>query len=391
LQLVVQGRDKLYFEPNSLPLTVRVSAGTSARYNLIGISGGHSSHRLPAEEWFSLAGAEPNEKKLVIDVEPHGDGDRWSVTVDDKPLSPAYAAPAVVRSLKHLILIFDRTCPSEGRWSDALNVSLNGVNDETQNFMGPNVAAAPVPGANRNRPAVAQYNRELRDALSEAFQEEFAAEPIYVDVIWFADDADAGMAWVPGLADLKTSIGDSPDCMSSSMRESLDGLTFSPGLDVWDPLESALEIAAEKLDRLQVNQSAVLIVGNSPPNPPISNRSPLWNVLRLDNGRMRPLNNDQPYTSTFRHGRRPRFDEVVVKIQNRVPLVYIFLKHLAYSEDHQREFDYFRQVQQCILTALQSYMYVEAGTADRNGIRTAFHRAAEIMRRPMSSLVRVER
>ncbi|MGC3970370.1 MAG: hypothetical protein QM775_24465 [Pirellulales bacterium] len=225
----------------------------------------------------------------------------------------------------------------------------------------------------------AEYNREILEALAENLRREFSDAPAYVDLIWFADDME-GLPWFADFSPPPSAAADVPDCTSDNMQDSLSGLTYSPGLDVWDHLETALEIVVNKLSGLDPDRTAVLIVGNSPPNPPLDDRSPFWNLLRLDNGIPRRPDADQPYTSTYRRGRRSNYHDWVDRIQaGRLPIAYLFLKHTSCLPAHRAEFDMFQQMQECVVAAFQQSIHVEAVQADRTGIAVGLSKILEVL------------
>ena len=223
----------------------------------------------PLEAWFQLPDQEDatEERSIVIDVLCGLDGDRLVATVDGKRLErssvPAPRSPA----LQRLGLVFDRTALDGRAWLDGLRFAQGDLAGPAAEPGGSFFESPPTnAGAGESESQTAgNFNADLRAAVQQAVSE-IATTGLAgrFAIAAFAEQALDGLA--------KPSAFEMPDRKVFSLFDAdhqravswLATQSYTPGLDVWDPLEEALEAL---LGATQM-PDAILVITASPPNPP---------------------------------------------------------------------------------------------------------------------------
>lgn len=404
---VVAGRERLSL--NKPPVFVRARSGPAPERNLLTIFGPGDSDGWPPRTTFELTGVKPRQTvDLKIDIEPDLTGDRWVVSRNDERLPETHDHEIARRApLRRLILIFDRTCPDGGQWSAAYNASMDlaGAAAEPESATaddwgrhGGGTAKTPSPTelAGETRPARTGpelLNAEIREALVDVLGREFAGERLTITPIWFADQAKDGLCWPPNFDPPIQSAGHLPNVDVAGLALALEqNCTYSPGVDLWDPVDDALKLAVDDVQGAPEEAWGVLIVGNSPPAPPLQHDSPLWELLRLDGHSVRAQTDVQPYTSTFAGADRSRFIDHVEKLQRKgVPIAYLFLTHPRCDPEHRPVFNAYQSLSTQVLRVLKAHVHLEDCEATHDGIRRVLPAVLDHLRNPPASLVQLAR
>jgi hypothetical protein len=283
--------------------------------------------------------------------------DRWHVLIDGVEAraagSPAAGGPG---RLEELTLVLDRTCPDRELWSDAYLLAGSG-----------GTGAEP------------KFNAGVRAGLAEGLRA-CARPDLTVRLVWFADRAGESLVKFDGVADPGGLAGH----VGEARADGLDGLLafcpYSPGIDLWDPLEEGLRLAAEPLLDRPRPGSAILLVGNSPPNLPLQADSPFWGLL------------DFQKRGTTTRRKSALFPDLVTRLDRAgVPLAYLFLTHDQCDPNHRDDLGRFLSLQGEVKEALRFYLpgaVVEA-PADADGIAAGLERALALLSEPRVSGVEV--
>jgi hypothetical protein len=368
----VRGRTARVVLRCDLPLTVRVRPAATAARSLVCISAANPYDPPPPPRWFRVPGR--GAVGLTVDAVPDADGDAWRVLVDGVAAEPAGdpAAGGPGPGLRHLALVFDRTCPDGAGWADArqLVIDPRGRGADASDYLrteGLGPLSAP------------DFNRAVRDGLADALRALPDAATLPVHLAWFADGNEKGVASLPGVDMPLTLSGDMGTRAAAEAADLLRRLTYCPGLDLWDPLQDALAAVAEPLLRSPRAGAGVLVVGNSPPDLPLQAASPLWELLEF-----RGLG-----TTARRHDRR--FTDLVRRLDRAgVPLVYLFLTHDRAVGGEAKDFDLYQSLQAQVQQALAAAMPVVPAPADEAGIARGLRDALAYLADPPPSGVVVE-
>lgn len=224
--------------------------------------------------WYGLPEGEGGRGILRIDVEARLGPDRWALRYvpDGKPAIPLRSVPPPFPSaasarapIERLAVILDRTCPDRGAWSAARAASL-----------GRGAAADPFDPEPSPRASTDGLNTEIRAALVAALQVHGGG--LVVDGWTVADIATDGIAWPAGLEAVGLAVVPTGTAAARDVADLFAQAGWVPGLDLWDPVEVALEGALDRLESDPARRTAVLVVGNSPPNPLLGPTCPFRDV-----------------------------------------------------------------------------------------------------------------
>ncbi len=248
--------------------------------------GGPANAAFPAASWFELQ-LDAGEAELELAILPTRSGDTWSIRRASRNGEPiARAVPARKPApIQRLIIVFDRTCPDAERWSDARDLVRFGRS---------NTAAQPAPTgvpefdarakqAASAQPAVgaalpqAELNAEIRRGLIEGLKAAFPA-PIPLDIVWFADNVEGIYPKDVAIPEVRGWGSATAGSTTAQAQRAISNLTYIPGLDIWDALDDGLNEAARIVT--EFGPAAVLIVGNSPPHPPLEPHHPFTRLWR---------------------------------------------------------------------------------------------------------------
>lgn len=300
----------------ALPVDVEVMAGARTHLGVRGVTGASG---LPPGAWFEVAG--PGQVRVRVDLEARSNGDLWRVTdVTGRRLAPV-SVPAPGRP-RTVAVILDRTCPDEGRWTEARRVSLDGWSAHEAHGYGPEPA--------ETRPGPETFNADIREGLVRGLRS--AGPEVRIDGWSVADTAADHLPDPPGVAlpespVMAAGIGGSPDAMFGAAA-------WSPGLDFWDPLDLALRDALDVLTADSSRPAAVLFVGNSPPTRPMQRSSPLA-----------ALAEHRGSHTTAREMTRVWHEQLERALRHDIPISYVFLRHQSASPKERNEFDNFQDRQ----------------------------------------------
>lgn len=349
--------------PLQLPVTSSLRADPHAAQFAITAHGPD----LPDEQvWFRL---EPGfDGFLIIDRDPNLADDAWRVathrgngaTVTPLRRSEPIVSSAMAAPLDFLAVILDRTCPDNANWRAAFDL-INRV---------ANVALAldaqwrsPTDGDTAATPE--NYNAAIRHGLVEGLQTAFERHLVRtVQGWWFKDLPDAEMANFVLAMDIKE-----PDVASELAMHSAKACigafsiaTYSPGLDLWDPVERALEAARKVVAASGARRAGILIVGNSPPTDPAQADSPLA-ALRVPPGaRVACMTRTQ---STGWH------DALDACAALSVPIFYLFLRHTNFSGVPPSNAENYEVSQRRVQEALAKTVPLKHSVAERDHVRDA--------------------
>jgi hypothetical protein len=147
--------------------------------------------------------------------------------------------------------------------------------------------------------------------------------------------------------------------LSRGLETLLDDLTYAPGLDVWDPLEEALNLA---VPFFEPTGGTLIVVGNSPPRVSTLS-SPFSEVARLHG-----------FPTTQRAGRANTWEATLAKLRNSgVTIWYVFLSIDPPNAEWLNNFQLFQSLQARVEQALRTALHdrVHVATADAAGVREA--------------------
>lgn len=366
----------------NLPLEIEVNiTGEDRDRRFIGIEVKNDySTDMPEPVWYRLSG--PNSGILSIDIEalPHGDRFDISYAGDNNNLSllrgPIQRAPHSSDPLRDLAVIFDRTCPDRAAWSQALAVAAGSISWLASTATGGDDLWGDE-SRDSGRLNGPDFNKVIRTALGDALAGVLEGQSTRVKAWWFADTAGEGIETPDGV-ELPLHTYGSVD--AAILHQAFRECTYSPGLDLWDPVEDALGEALEYLRENRAGRSAVLIVGNSPPNVPVND--PIKRLIESATG--------------FRTSvRRPFSDFWQILMEQardlNIRVVYLFLRHsladnadtitATLQEDHLR----YTKLSMKVREGLASYLTVVEAEADAEGVADGVRRALEAINEPESS------
>jgi hypothetical protein len=365
--LTIEGRNEQALYHVDLPQTVCVTLTENPARNLVRVWGESRLGSLPAPKWFRLRGQ--GACPLTVGVRTGVLGDRWEVRAGDEP-AEAVADPREGLApvpLRRLGLVFDRTCPDREAWSDARHLMVSGPALRVgREYLGADVGPEKPPG---------DYNRGVREGLTRALTEHLGGERVDIHLAWFADVHEKGVASPDTVTMPLTAAGEVGIRPVSALAEALESCPYSPGLDVWDPLEEALQLAVAPLAAEPRPGSGILIVGNSPPNLPLQATSPFWRLLDFRKG----------HQTTARRLSKVFTDTLRAAENAGVPLVYLFLTHDRCVPEEWAAFNVFQYLQAEVQRALASYLPVVAEAADAEGIGRGVAEALRVLREPAVS------
>lgn len=386
VELIVSGANESPRLVDRFPARVRVTARPGPRGAFLRV-GGHTPYLPPGstlppdEAWFLLPPGRGTVNLLVdIDVQPQGDV--WIVRRGDgAEASKLSGGPPDPPTPRTLILVFDRTCPDAHRWDEARVWVQEGRAARAEDEYN---LSAPDPSAARSglpEGGVAGLNAEIRRGLADGFRAAAANCPPRVPVVWFADSYER-LAPRPRIEERLRAGGcgrvDAPG-RAVDLGPALGGLGYAPGLDLWDALDSALHEAREVARGHE--PAAVLIVGNSPPHPPIDPDSPFNPIL--DRRGMRSARRLSGCT-VDRNGRTENtdFDAILERLTvANIPTVYLFLT--GHRHVDMPLFSTYSTIQNEVRAAIEQYMPVVPAEPTADGVAAGVADALRRLREPV--------
>ena len=376
--------------------------------------------KFPSPRWFraSIPDATPQRGRCAIqvDIEPHLDPaeDHWMLSFADatagqwtEALAPDDDGFAPTQPL-HLSVIFDRTCPDAHLWPQARALIAGspvpaddakpGVSGTAQFGQVPPVAPLP--------PSVGGMNRRLRDAAGQGLRDALADlapafSRITVYPFWVGDVPSEHFDPIdePAAATSTTTGAHAPqNAESPGLPVLFQNEEYMPGLDVFDPIEQALaEVNERARQRGGDDPSAIVIIGNSPPNFVESDLSQRYAAEET-----RAYELFVAAAGGTRFMPRPRgkvwHQELRLADESNTPVVYALL-HLQHddatgeaaatqaasftrSADYSRVRDRLRTVEDCTRRALAlfpSLTLTASQPATPNGVAAALREAAALL------------
>lgn len=380
-----------------LPLTVTATLHSNEEYSSICVSGTTERGKaLVPEQTFRLTGA--GEVDLLIDVEPSVDGDRWVVKAvkggKEMPPKPQVSK----REIRTLIVVFDRTCPDSNKWLAAKsslseartqknpirNVPLEEQYDPRKDRPGVDVAStaeSSVPAQQRDASGatyvLTDLNKEIKAGLHAGLTRAKSEIPELtareVHLVSFADTAH-GLAPPRGF-DMPADPVTVEHLDLSMLQHKLSNIHYCCGMDLWDCLDEALFEVEEKHLVKDPDRTAILIIGNSPPKPPIKRNerydSTFNSILTLPGSK-----------STFR--KLGTFPESVRRLKGRgVSLAYLFLGGHCPASRVDPAFERYKTLQELVYKAIEHCgVHVIASEATSADIDTGTSKAIEYLAAP---------
>lgn len=301
--------------------------------------------------WFRL---DPGFKGiLTIDRDVNFSGDTWRLEVvrdggapairlvQSEPLQEPEASP-----LNAVAVILDRTCADNVSWEKALNLTTS----ET------------VTDVFRNEESPEAYNADVIRGLREGFRNAFDLDLLRELQPWWCKDLpDPDVSnFIRDMVLEGDEVGSAGMIRSAADSEDLFATAgYSPGLDLWDPVEVALNRAYASLKQGVADRRAILIVGNSPPSHPTQD-SPLRSLAILP-GASKPC--------TIRR-QSPAWHETLARCtEARIPVIYLFLRHTSFGTVRPTVVEQYEQMQSRVETALSGTVRLVGATASADNIR----------------------
>jgi hypothetical protein len=369
--LSIGGRERLVVHECDFPVTVNLTIAdqddranilrldASSPYDLEGVA-------LPAPCGVRISGVS-GTVALEIAVLPGLRQDRWAFQLAPPGVVRQIQAPAVPRKEMpgRVVLLFDRTCPDAASWSNARKLTLGAGNSAAASYAQDDTKAPP--------PAHHDLNNEIRDGLANGLAARLETEDTELNVVWFADTAGDDLSSPDGLnmpAQSCALAGALVRPSRQSIGTVLDPVRYSPGLDLWDPVDEALGMAAELLER-EPGRCGVVIVGNSPPTFPTQESSPL---IALSG-------------ATSYRRLSPAWHELLDRLAaRRTPVVYLFLTMKDCPRGEQSEFDLYKLLETRLYSAMTrtAGLRVISRPADRAGVEEGIQTALNLLSAPGS-------
>lgn len=296
--------------------------------------------------WFRL---DPGFKGVLsIDRDVNFSGDTWRLEVardrgasatrlvQSEPLQEPAASP-----LNAVAVILDRTCPDNVRWERAFNLTTS----ET------------VTDAYRNEEPPEAYNADVIKGLREGFRSAFDLDLLRELQPWWCKDLPGnGVSnFIRDMVLEGEEVGSAPMVRSAAdCAELFATAGYSPGLDLWDPVEVALNRAYASLKQRVADRRAILIVGNSPPNHPTQD-SPLRSLAILPGASI---------PCTIRR-QSPVWHETLARCaEAQIPVIYLFLRHTSFGTVRPAVVEQYEQTQSRVEAALARTVRLVCATAD---------------------------
>lgn len=307
----------------------------------------------PAPGRWKVDGHSAGRVKLHVDAGVARGNDRWVVTGrDGATVSPVVEAGAsdVAGDPRpfRLAVILDRTCPDEAGWSAARALSLGRAGADS---------------------GYQDLNRGIRSSLEQALVEGLRGRDIMVDAWAFADTAGDGLAPLDGIELPEFPVLALTSATPGQLPGTFASATYSPGLDVWDPVDEALEQALDALELDRSRRGVILIVGNSPPH-----------VLPVPGGAFGELARVAGCASAVRRY-SPVWEMSLERCRaSNTAVVYVFLEQRAFRTDEQRAHELFMLLSRRVREGLEASMGAVAvmkAAANGEGVRRAVAEALE--------------
>ncbi|MCC9608095.1 hypothetical protein LOC68_01715 [Blastopirellula sp. JC732] len=282
--------------------------------------------------------------------------------------------PEKPRFPRKIALIFDRTCPSSCEWDSAYFLVRGlgkAIQEEEEAIMSEDrLERSSDDRSSTNQDQVAALNAEIREGLAAAFRLT-PMERCQIRLYAFADKEGGGLDF-PELFDRPARETFCVGTLSNEEaihRMQTSSFWYSPGLDVWDPLDGAIRLALDNM-RQDKNFYPVIIVGNSPPRMPESLNNPFKRIRR------------EPHFVSTSGATSSTFEWDVDFLQEQgAKIIYLFLRgHVTTNKVS--SYDNFLHLQQLLSDALREYFPVIDAEANHVGVQGGFQRAMSLLAEP---------
>jgi hypothetical protein len=357
----LRGAQERYLALRDLPITLDVEIDDDC-CAIISLDVPDGATGLPETAWFTLSGAsrgrlridltQTDEAAIRWHLDYHGDGGGLV-----RAVAPQYNATGVPLELA---IILDCTCPDQSAWTQALLLARGQLPLAADPYAKEGTAAS-----GRDWP---DFNQDIRAGLADALRALATDKYLSINGFSCTDVERYGLAAPPGVTLPRAtclSLGRQP---VGGARALFADAAYSPGLDVWDPLDEALHLAREALAPATDCARAVLFVGNSPPTPDPD--APEFEAIRSYPGRRSGLRmRSMTWLEDLRWSRR-----------EGIPVFYLFLTHRLPSPEQRLAFDAFAGLQGRVHGALSERLRVLERPADAAGVADGLREVHRLLR-----------
>jgi hypothetical protein len=351
-----------------LPIELHVSSRSADAFSAqFAINGSGEDFSPGPPVWYRL---DPGfEGILTVDRDPGFAGDTWRLEVGDASSGPAKTLTQTVPvsdtetgPLDFLAVLLDRTCPDNANWINAYNLvngRISGDEDPWRNHQ-----------LNSER-----YNLDIRNGLADGLRMAFEAGLIgRLQTWWFKDTPGDEMAnYVTSVPLNQSAVDQARPARSAVECGELFALAgYSPGLDLWDPLDEAFEQATTFLEaRGKGGHRAILIVGNSPPTHPTQADSPLAALLTPPGARI---------SCTPRRQSSSWHRNLAICTERAIPVIDVFLRHTNFGDVSPGIAEMYERSQNRVEKALGKTVELMTAVAERDAVRDAVLHAVHTLR-----------
>ena len=335
----------------------------------------------PVEGWFQIPEHGTYIDDLVLEVDAVCRWDRADSLVAKAADNALYriSSPDALRpsTLQRLGLVFDRTALDGQAWLDGLRFAQGDFAAAGGAASGGFFDTAQPAAAADTAASVINFNEGLRRAM-QAGVTELASNGVVsrFSIATVVDQATHGLASPPSFTMPDRLVFTLKDADGKAASAWLATQTYSPGLDVWDPVEVALE---EVLEASQPSE-AIVIVTASPPNPPPDVHDPFAEY----------------FAKTLTSGRDG--DSISLRIllemaaEKGIPVACIWLTHtdapVPNAPELQGPFQRFHHMQQEIQDTYRKYpslLNFDSSASDADGLKQALLSTVQLLAERVSA------
>ncbi len=374
IDLNITGSNFFFTPVKIFPHTVCMSTRNASEFNSVIMIEAVGTEDLPAGEWYKCPS--DYEGDLIIDIEPGLENDKWSIfmVACDERIELQRSEPPInsqrVTDIEFLSVILDRTCPDNSQWKNAFNL-VYGVTSvdrsyEKDDFDVPDSEDGHSAKELSEQRKLEEFNRDIKhgliEGLSKCLNEKLIQE---VQGWWFKDTKDEELVNFvdPGIdMDVPAVSGGGPTATSGVQCSIMfQPVSYSPGLDIWDPVDEALEMSLNSFDqeRIHGKNIGILIIGNSPPINPAQTNSPFNDLTSISGSR------HNFYTRRQSH----RWHRTLEECKRRnIPVCYLFLQHSNFSDVDQKFIDQYTNVQGKVYRALHRTVSTITAVAELSAV-----------------------
>lgn len=290
--LLAQAADCLASPVRGLPLTLACSAPSSqdpaaeaGRRARISLTAAGSEGATPPPGIIDIP-PDLNATRLHLSAAPHAAGVDWLIEAESA-LGHRHRLPVqddLDPEPPHVALILDRTCVDPLRWVLARQLLLD-----------PEAVMAHIREHQARDPRLArpsEWNLMLRETLEDWIAQTLAARAAASCSLFWCADRPGGLAYpqLPGLSEPAAFAGEL-DVISAAhpyeARRSLALAGYAPGIDMYDALADAVDLAINRLWSLPTRgPRGIILVGDSPPHPDAGDdQDPILTAIEAVTGR----------------------------------------------------------------------------------------------------------